>query len=227
MIQDSPDDPPFYQPAFEEAFRFIIDDYVIAPRQLAIFLPCAIRKPYSCSPSHSLFSQVINSVFSEHEYHTVVFGTCGVVPAELELMYPFAHYQYMLGKCQDSRIRQDFLEIETERISLFLQKTCKCYRARVAYCIGLFREAFERACIRSGIYPDLLLPTRPTIWRQYNKDCPFPERSLSMPEYLEEFRHGLIDVKEIIAGPQASPGKVTTSGPCPGATEPLNMTVGT
>lgn len=192
-------DPPFYHPAFEDAFRFIIDDYGITPRQVAIFIPCAVRKPYSSSPSHRLFARIIASVFSEREYQMVIFGTCGVVPVELELMYPFAHYQYMLGKCQDERIRQDFLEIETERISLFLEKTRHCYRARIAYCIGIFREAMERACARSGIYPDLLLPTRPIIERQYDNRYPFPEGSLSMPEYIEEFRHGLIAVKEAIA----------------------------
>lgn len=197
-------DPPFYQPAFEEAFRFIIDDYPVPPRQVAIYIPCAIRKPYSTSPSHRLFRTIISSIFSEDEYQIVVFGTCGVVPAELELMYPFACYQYMLGRCPDKRIQQDFLEIETDRLSTFLGKTRFCHQVRVAYCIGIFRDAMERASNRSGVYPDLLLPTRKTLERLSDNDCSFPEGSLSMQEYLEEFRLGLEAVKRAIIPPRSA-----------------------
>lgn len=202
MMQGPLTDPPFYHPAFEEAFRFILNEYPVSPRDIAIFIPCALRKPYSSSPSHRLFRKIIRSVFgSDDQYQIIVFGTCGVVPAELERMYPFAHYQYMLGRCPEQRIREDFLEIETERLSLFLDKTRDCYRARIAYCIGIFREAMEQACIRSGVSLDLLLPTRPTIERLYDIDCPFPEGSLSMQEYLDEFRGGLETMKaKIMAG---------------------------
>ena len=191
MMQGPLTDPPFYHPAFEEAFRFIVNDYRVAPREIAIFIPCALRKPYSSSPSHRLFRRIITSVLTDGEYHTIVFGTCGVVPGELEQMYPFAHYQYMLGRCPDERIREDFLKIETERLSLYLEKTRNCYQARIAYCIGIFRDAMVQACIRSGVALDYLLPTMPTIERLYDIDCPFPEGSLSMQEYLDEFREGL------------------------------------
>jgi archaeosine synthase len=189
-------DPPFYDDAFEEAFRFILDDYRLAPRSIAIFIPCALRKPYSSSPSHRLFRKVISSVLSDDEYQIIIFGTCGVVPAELERMYPFAHYQYMLGKCPEQRILHDFLEIETERLSLFLRKIERLYTRRIAYCIGIFREAMEQASLRSGVPLDLLLPNRPTIERLYDIDCPFPEGSLSMQEYISEFRDGLAVLKK-------------------------------
>jgi len=202
-------DPPFYHPAFEEAFRFILNDYRLPRRDIAIFIPCALRKPYSSSPSHRLFRKIITSVIDEDEYQIIVFGTCGVVPAELERMYPFAHYQYMLGRCPDEKIREDFLEIETERLSLFLNKTRDCYRVRIAYCIGIFREAMERACTQSGVSLDLLLPTRPTIERLYDIDCPFPEGSLSMQEYLDEFREGLETMKAKI---KAATGSSPVSG---------------
>lgn len=196
MPQGDLTDPPFYNDAFEEAFRFILDDYRLAPRNIAIFIPCALRKPYSSSPSHRLFRRVISSVLSDDEYQIIIFGTCGVVPAELERMYPFAHYQYMLGKCPEQRILHDFLEIETERLSLFLRKIERLYTHRIAYCIGIFREAMEQASLRSGVPLDLLLPNRPTIERLYDIDCPFPEGSLSMQEYISEFRDGLAVLKK-------------------------------
>ena len=184
-------DPPFYHPDFEAAYRYIIDTYNVPRRRLAVFIPCAVRKPYSSSPSHRLFRRLIDEIYHESGYHLVIFGTCGVVPAELELMYPFAHYHYMLGKCTEPRILEDFLEIETYRLEGYLQKTRFHYERRTAYCIGIFREAMIRACTRSGVSLDLLLPSDPAIERMRDPDCPFPEGSLSMQEYLEEFRSGL------------------------------------
>ena len=127
-------------------------------------------------------------MLAPEEYHIVIFGTCGAVPAELELMYPFAHYQYMPRKCTDDRVKEDFLAIVTHRIAGYLKKTRTVYKKRIAYCIGIFREAMVRACEQTGISIDLLLPTRPTIEGVWSDDCPFPERSLSMKEYVDELR---------------------------------------
>ncbi len=186
-------DPPFYLPEFEQSYRYIIDEYAISPRDIAIFMPCAVRKPYSASPSHQLIRMVISQVFSEPQYHIVIFGTCGIVPAELEEMYPYAHYKYMLGKCKDQKILDDFLNIETDRVAGYLEKTRNTYRYRVAYCIGLFREALIRGSQKSGVKIDLLLPTRDMINKVIEEgDCVFEEGSLSMDEYLGEFTNELI-----------------------------------
>ena len=42
----------------------------------------------------------------------------------------------------------------------------------------------------------MLYPTVPTIERMYDDDCPFPEGSLSMQEYIDEFRGGLLKVRD-------------------------------
>jgi len=186
-------DPPFYLPEFEQSHRYIIDKYDILPREIAIFLPCAVRKPYSASPSHQLMRMVISQVLDPSQYHIVVFGTCGIVPGELEEMYPYAHYRYMLGRCDDQKIRDDFVRIETERIAAYLQKTKDVYRYRVAYCIGLFREALVRGSNMSGVPIDILLPTNTAITRVIEEEeCRFQEGSLSMDEYLGEFCDELI-----------------------------------
>lgn len=184
-------DPPFFLPEFEDAFRFIISTYNPPKKEIAIFLPCALRKPYSSSPSHRLFQRVIDSQLLPDAYHIVVFGTCGVIPRELELMYPFAHYHYMLGKCTDNTIREAFLEIETYRLAAYLTKTKGTYRKRLAYCIGPFREAICRASQKTGVMFDLLLPSASTLEKNRDPDCPFPEGSLSLQAYLEEFEGGL------------------------------------
>ncbi len=183
-------DPPFYREEFEAAYRYIIDEYRVEPREIALFLPCAVRKPYSQSPSHKLFRKIIDGVLAPEEYHIVIFGTCGTVPAELELMYPFRHYHYMLGKATDEKIRRDFHRIEVYRLSGYLEKTRYTYYKRLAYCIGPFRKAMVEASQATGIPVDLL-PSDPMIERMYDIDCPFPEGSLSMQAYIDEFRAGI------------------------------------
>ena len=189
-------DPPFYLPQFEEAYQYIITEYYVAPRDIGLFIPCAVRKPYSTSPSHKLFHKLFDEVFPDKsKYHVVIFGTCGTVPSELELMYPFAHYHYMLGNVKDQKIKDDFLRIETARLCGYLEKTKDTYTYRIAYCIGLFRKAMEQAVTQTGI-PVEIYPTDPVIDKLYDADCPFPEGSLSMQAYLDEFREALIKLRD-------------------------------
>lgn len=186
-------DPPFYLAEFEASYRYIIDEYEIVPREIAIFMPCAIRKPYSKSPSHQLIRTIISQVLDPSRYHIVIFGTCGIVPAELEEMYPYAHYHYMLGKCRDPQVLEDFLRIETERIAGYLDKTRHVYHYRIGYCIGLFRKALIRGSKQAGVPIDIILPTRDLINKVIEEgDCIFEEGSLSMEEYLGEFCDELI-----------------------------------
>jgi archaeosine synthase len=165
----------------------------VTPREIAIFLPCAVRKPYSTSPSHQLIRMIISQVFDLSHYHIIIFGTCGIVPAELEEMYPFAHYRYMLGKCKDPQVLEDFLRIETERVAGYLNKTQNVYKYRIGYCLGIFREALIRGSKESGVPNDLLLPSRDMINKIIEEeDCIFEEGSLSMEEYMGEFCDELI-----------------------------------
>lgn len=186
-------DPPFYLPEFETSYRYIIDEYQVQPKDIAVFMPCAVRKPYSKSPSHQLIRSILAQVLDPSDYHVVIFGTCGIVPAELEEMYPYAHYSYMLGKCRDKKILEDFLRIETDRIAGYLDKTRDVYKYRIGYCIGLFREALIRGSRQAGVPIDMILPTRDMIDRVIEEgDCIFEEGSLSMDEYLGEFCDELI-----------------------------------
>jgi archaeosine synthase len=192
-------DPPFYLPEFETSHRYIIDEYDVLPKEVAIFMPCAIRKPYSKSPSHQLIRTIISQVLEPSRYHIVIFGTCGVVPAELEEMYPFAHYHYMLGKCKDPKVLDDFLRIETGRVAAYLEKTRHVYRYRIGYCIGLFRKALIQGSHQAGVPLDLILPTRDMINKVIEEgDCIFEEGSLSMEEYLGEFCDELIKFRNAL-----------------------------
>ena len=47
-------DPPFYRKEFEDAYRFIIDDYQVAPREIGLLLPRA-AKPTARPEPRKLF----------------------------------------------------------------------------------------------------------------------------------------------------------------------------
>lgn len=189
-------DPPFYLPEFEASYRYILDVYEVPPRDIAIFIPCAVRKPYSTSPSHRIMRTIIDEVLQPDSYHIVIFGTCGILPAELETMYPYAHYQYMLGKVKDTSIQEDFLRIETERVAGYLHKTKDTYKKRIAYCIGPFRRALIQGSELAGVPIDLIMPGNDIINKIMELDCPFQEGSLNMEEYLEEFYNGLVLIRD-------------------------------
>lgn len=60
---------------------------------ILVLLPCSARKPYSQSKSHRKFKNVIKNsgkAFRVHE--VIVTSPLGLVPRELELAYPAAHY---------------------------------------------------------------------------------------------------------------------------------------
>lgn len=62
-------DPPFYLPVFEEAYRFIIDDYRIPDKDVAIFIPCAIKKRIAPVPAIGCSGEL--SIVSFHPDNTI------------------------------------------------------------------------------------------------------------------------------------------------------------
>ncbi|NVO67797.1 DUF5591 domain-containing protein [Methanofollis tationis] len=182
--------PPFFRPEFEEAFQFIVGAYAVRPSDLAVFLPCSVQKPYSTSPSHRKFDEVIATAVPAVRAHVVVFGTCGVVPRELERMYPYATYRYNLGRCPDPIVHRSFLRIETVRIARYLEKTETLYRRRVAYCLGDFRAAMTAAVEQTGI-PVTVAPAEETIAACRDPSARFPDGSLNSRAYLLDFERAL------------------------------------
>ncbi|ABN07377.1 PUA domain containing protein [Methanocorpusculum labreanum Z] len=66
----------------------VINRFVPGRTDVCVLLPCAARKPYSLSRSHQLFSRVVDS----RAHEVIVTSPLGVVPRELELIYPAGHY---------------------------------------------------------------------------------------------------------------------------------------
>ena len=61
--------------------------------KILVLLPCSARKPYSFSRSHRIFRRAIESCGNPEVVHRVVVTSpLGIVPIELEMAYPAAHY---------------------------------------------------------------------------------------------------------------------------------------
>ncbi|HJJ90684.1 MAG TPA: archaeosine synthase subunit alpha [Methanocorpusculum sp.] len=70
---------------FEER---VINRFVPPRNDICILLPCAARKPYSISKTHQKFQRVI----AGRAHEVIITSPLGVVPRELELVYPASHY---------------------------------------------------------------------------------------------------------------------------------------
>lgn len=183
-----------HHPDMERANRWVITDYDVPEKAICIFVPCSKKKPYHESPSHKHFDSVIFSLLEKENVHIVTFGTCGVVPRELDEEYPFMDYSFMMGKCSITSVKRDFMKTETERIAAYLGKTKDTYSYRIAYCIGDFREAMKKAVDACGI--DVrIVPKDETIGKNIQPGKRFIYGSLSCDEYLadlaEEIRNGI------------------------------------
>lgn len=63
-------------------------------KRILLLLPCSARKPYSTSRSHRILQRAIRSGVrnSRVVHEVIVTSPLGVVPRELEVVYPAAHY---------------------------------------------------------------------------------------------------------------------------------------
>ncbi|MDR2943588.1 MAG: DUF5591 domain-containing protein [Methanosarcinales archaeon] len=175
-----------HHPDMERANEWVVTEYEIPSRKICIFVPCSKKKPYHTSPSHQKFDEVIYSRLDEEDVHIVTFGTCGVVPRELDVEYPFMNYSFMMGQCNVAKVKRDFLKTEIKRISEYLERTKDNYEYRIAYCIGDFREAMTKAAEQTGISV-VIVPRLETIERNIQPNKKFIYNSLSCSDYLSDF----------------------------------------
>jgi predicted RNA-binding protein len=147
-------------------------------------------KPYHTSPSHQNYDKVIFSVLEPEEVHIVAFGTCGVTPRELDIEYPFADYDFVLGDCDILSVKRRFIDLESARLHRYLEKTRSNYRHRVAYCTGDFRKAMQKTCEMTDLAVTIL-PRQETLESCRVRGRRFEYGSLSNPRYLADLKDAL------------------------------------
>jgi archaeosine synthase len=66
----------------------VLDRYIPPEGDVAVLLPCSARKPYAISQSHRRFCEAI----AGRAVELIVTSPLGLVPREIERIYPAAHY---------------------------------------------------------------------------------------------------------------------------------------
>ncbi|MDF1556684.1 MAG: DUF5591 domain-containing protein [ANME-2 cluster archaeon] len=173
-------------PDMIRAAEWVLTRYEPPKRDICIFVPCSRAKPYHESPSHKIFDKIIFNHLDEDQVHVVVFGTCGITPRELDTEYPFMDYKFMLGQCNVPRIKREFHQLESQRLARYLLKTKGHYKHRIAYCIGDFRAAMEKAVELCGVKVDIM-PTQNSMEQMFDPGLKFGHGSLHMEQYLKDF----------------------------------------
>jgi archaeosine synthase len=69
----------------------VIERYSAPELDTLVLLPCSAKKPYSISLSHQKFINALGK-YRKFVHEVIITSPVGVVPRELELMYPAAHY---------------------------------------------------------------------------------------------------------------------------------------
>ncbi len=69
----------------------VLERYTPPDLDTLVLLPCSAKKPYSISTSHQKFINALGK-YRRFVHEVIITSPMGIVPRELELMYPAAHY---------------------------------------------------------------------------------------------------------------------------------------
>ena len=124
--------------------RRVQERYTPPELDILLLLPCAAKKPYSISQSHQKFLHALGK-YKKYIHEVIITSPLGIVPRELELTYPAAHY--------DVAVTGHWDEEEKNWVSSCLESYLEkhSYGAIVAHLEGAYREVCERAAEKLGI----------------------------------------------------------------------------
>lgn len=113
---------------------------------LFIIFPCSAKKPYSESESHRIFARAIKKA-AEKKINSIaeiiLTSPFGIVPRELERLYPVAHYDTVVTgywSYEEKKIANELLEDYIKKCrKIGIEK-----ESFIAYVDGAYREICER-----------------------------------------------------------------------------------
>lgn len=83
----------FRRPDIVRYVNRVKERYHPPPLKIALLVPCSNRKPYFLSKSHRLFRDAMMQSVNRSQVHLItVTSPLGIVPEELETVFPAAHY---------------------------------------------------------------------------------------------------------------------------------------
>ncbi|HID19948.1 MAG TPA: hypothetical protein EYP28_03270 [Methanophagales archaeon] len=124
----------------------VIARYEPPVRQILLLLPCSARKPYSKSRSHKKFIDAIG-VYRGSIHELIVTSPLGVVPRELEVVYPAAFYDIPVTGYWDAEER----EWVSSCLRAYLERNLSNYKMIVAHLGGAYKEICTSVADDMGI----------------------------------------------------------------------------
>jgi archaeosine synthase len=120
--------------------------------EVAVLLPCSARKPYSTSLSHRKFTRAVNG----RAHELIVTSPLGLVPREIERVYPAGHYDVPVTGHWD----REELALISSVIAGYLGR--HRYRRVLAHLDGGALEAAQMAAAACGIPLEATATGHPT-----------------------------------------------------------------
>lgn len=136
----------YYEPQIV-AFRERIKKNANPPQNslICVLLPCSMVKPYSSSKSHRNFIKILKDALGQ-DYNlasqAIVTSPLGLVPRELESIYPASHYDISVTGVWD----QEEITITAESIKSWIHKFSVDIPI-IAFLHGGYAESFKKAII--------------------------------------------------------------------------------
>ena len=124
----------------------VLERYEPPIRKVLLLLPCSARKPYSISPSHVKFRDAIER-YRGRIHEIILTSPLGVVPRELELLYPAAFYDIPVTGYWDAEER----EWVSSCLRAYFERNAKNYEQIVAHLSGTYKELCSRTAEDLGI----------------------------------------------------------------------------
>jgi archaeosine synthase len=135
----------------------VLERYEPPVRQILLLLPCSARKPYSKSRSHKKFIDAIGA-YRGSIHELILTSPLGVVPRELEVVYPAAFYDIPVTGYWDLEER----EWVSSCLRAYLARNFKNYELIVAHLGGAYKD------ICSSVADDLGIEIRYTCEEDEN-----------------------------------------------------------
>ena len=130
----------------------VINQYCPPKTDVAVLLPCSAKKPYSLSQSHRKFQRAI----AGRAHELIVTSPLGLVPRELECIYPAGHYDVPVTGYWDAE--------ECAVISSILTRYFKrhAYRRIIAHLEGGALKVAQMAAEQCGFTLEYSCQDHPT-----------------------------------------------------------------
>ena len=127
-------------------------------KDVLLAIPCAGKKPYSLSRTHTIINTKLRTAFGEAGapiHRLTLSGLYGPVPEEFESEEPVLRYDFQLSPRNTSQI-----QLGADRLCAYLDKHANHYKLIVGYATSqAYRKVFELTKERRADF--VLLPTNP------------------------------------------------------------------